>query len=167
MDIKDKIQSKVKAKTSKLKDKIKGRVAKKCGKACVLLALLAVVAGCHMGEQPTAQRAQTSTITDNRIDIRVLSATNAVYDAEGNPVAAVRIEIGNLTQANETKGTETMTATPSNTPTRTPRATALPIGWIFFARISSTCSPDWKPKAASPTTSSFSIPRPSRSRARP
>jgi len=117
MDIKDKIQSKVKAKTSKLKDKIKGRVAKKCGKACVLLALLAVVAGCHMGEQPTAQRAQTSTITDNRIDIRVLSATNAVYDAEGNPVAAVRIEIGNLTQANETKGTETMTATPSNTPT--------------------------------------------------
>lgn len=124
-NLKDKIKSKVDKKTSGLKDKIKNKVNGKCGKACVAFALLLALAGCHMGEQPTAQptaqRAQTSTITDNRIDIRVLAPTNAVYDAEGNPVAAVRIEIGNLTQANETSGTETQTATqtasPSNTPT--------------------------------------------------
>lgn len=125
-DIKDKIKSKVEKKTSGLKDRIKGKVAAKCGKACALLAcgLCAVFAGCHMGElptsQPTAQRAQTSTITDNHIDIRVLSSTNAVYDAEGNPVAAVRIEIGNLTQANETRGTETQTATQTSSPSNTP-----------------------------------------------
>lgn len=124
-NLKDKIKNRVEAKTSNLKDRIKDKVARKTGGACAALALLAALAGCHMGEQPasqpTAQRAQTSTITDNRIDIRIQSSTNAVYDAEGNPVAAVRIEIGNLTQANETSGTETQTATqtasPSNTPT--------------------------------------------------
>lgn len=115
----DKIKSKVAAKTAGIKGKVKGKVAAKCGKACILLmcGLCAALAGCHMGEQPTAQRQQTSTITDNKIDIRVFAPTNAVYDSEGNPVAAVRIEIGNLAQANETSGTETMTASPSNTPT--------------------------------------------------
>ena len=115
-NLKDKITAKVSKKTSNLKDRIKVGVDRKVGRACVALALLAALGGCHMGEQPTAQRAQTSTITDNQIDIRVFAPTNAVYDAEGNPVAAVRIEIGNLSQANETSGTETMTATPSNTP---------------------------------------------------
>lgn len=116
-NLKDRITAKVSKKTSNLKDRIKGGVDRKVGRACVALALLATLGGCHMGEQPTAQRAQTSTITDNQIDIRVFAPTNAVYDAEGNPVAAVRIEIGNLSQANETSGTETMTASPSNTPT--------------------------------------------------
>lgn len=124
-NLKDKIEAKVSKKTSNLKDRIAAKAARKAGRACVALALLAALCGCHMGElptsQPTAQRAQTSTITDNRFDIRVIASTNAVYDAEGNPVAAVRIEIGNLTQANETSGSEsqtaTQTATPSNTPT--------------------------------------------------
>ena len=124
-NLKDRITAKVSKKTSNLKDKIKNKVNGKFGKACVALALLSALCGCHMGElptsQPTAQRAQTSTITDNRIDIRIQSSTNDVYDTEGNPIAAVRIEIGNLTQANETSGTETQTATqtasPSNTPT--------------------------------------------------
>ena len=126
-NIKDKIKAKVAAKTNGLKDKITAKVVRKCVEACILLTcgLCAALAGCHMGElptsQPTAQRAQTSTIHDNQIDIRVLAPTNVVYDAEGNPVAAVRIEIGNLTQANETSGTESQTATqtasPSNTPT--------------------------------------------------
>ena len=124
-NLKDKIKSNVEKKTSNLKDKIAAKVARKTGRACVAIALLAAFAGCHMGElptaQPTAQRAQTSNITDNRFDIRIVASTNAVYDAEGNPVAAVRIEIGNLTQANETSGTETQTTTqtasPSNTPT--------------------------------------------------
>ena len=116
-NLKDKIKAKVEKKTSGLKDRIKNKVNGKCGKACVVLALLAALAGCHMGEQPTAQRAQTSIFRDNRIDIRVVAATNAVYDAEGNPVAAIRVDIGGLTQANETSGTETMTASPSNTPT--------------------------------------------------
>ena len=116
-NLKDKIKAKVEKKTSGLKDKIKNKVNGKVGKACVAFALLLALAGCHMGEQPTAQRAQTSIFRDNRIDIRVVAATNAVYDAEGNPVAAIRVDIGGLTQANETSGTETMTASPSNTPT--------------------------------------------------
>lgn len=116
-NLKDKIKSKVEKKTSGLKDKIKNKVNGKCGKACVAFAMLLTLAGCHMGEQPTAQRAQTSIFRDNRIDIRVVASTNAVYDAEGNPVAAIRVDIGGLTQANETSGTETMTASPANTPT--------------------------------------------------
>lgn len=116
-NLKDKISGRVEKKTSGLKDKIKDKVARKVGRACTVLALLAALGGCHMGEQPTAQRAQTSIFRDNRIDIRVVASTNAVYDAEGNPVAAVRVDIGGLTQANETSGTETMTASPSNTPT--------------------------------------------------
>ena len=121
----DKIKANVAAKTAGIKDKVKGNVAKKVGKACAAFALLAAFAGCHMGElptsQPTAQRAQTSTITGNTIINNIHAPTNVVYDAEGNLVAAVRIEIGNLTQANETSGTETQTTTqtasPSNTPT--------------------------------------------------
>ena len=116
-NLKDKISGRVEKKTSGLKDKIKDKVARKVGRACAVLALLAALGGCHMGEQPTAQRAQTSIFRDNRIDIRVVASTNAVYDAEGNPVAAVRVDIGGLTQANETSGAETMTASPSNTPT--------------------------------------------------
>ena len=116
-NLKDKIKAKVEKKTSGLKDRIKNKVNGKCGKACVALALISALAGCHMGEQPTAQRAQTSIFRDNVIDIRVLASTNAVYDAEGNPVASIRVDIGGLTQANETSGTETMTASPSNTPT--------------------------------------------------
>lgn len=120
-ELRDQITDRVKSKTSKLGDKTKTKVAKKCvkkcAKACAAFALLLAFAGCHMGEQPAAQRSQTSTITDNVFDIRVFTTTNAVYDAEGNPVAAIRIDIGNLAQANDTGGSETMTASPSNTPT--------------------------------------------------
>ena len=116
-DMKDKIKAKVEKKTSGLKDKIKAKVAAKCGKACILLmcGLCAALAGCHMGEQPTAQRAQTSIIRDNVITVNVALPTNAV--AESAECPAIHVEVGNLTQANETSGTETMTATPSNTPT--------------------------------------------------
>ena len=116
-DMKDKIKAKVEKKTSGLKDKIKGKVAAKCGKACILLmcGLCAALAGCHMGEQPTAQRAQTSMIRDNVFNITVIMPTNAVAENAERP--ALHVEVGNQAQANETSGTETMTASPSNTPT--------------------------------------------------
>ena len=114
MKVKD-IKQKVAAKVAKGKAK----VAAKCGKGrkcAALAALLALaVAGCHMGEQPTAQRAQTSTIRDNVITVTIVMPTNAVAEKAENP--AIHVEVGNLAQANETSGTETLTAAPSNTPT--------------------------------------------------
>ena len=103
MKVKD-IKQKVAAKVAKGKAK----VAAKCGKGrkcAALAALLAfAVAGCHMGEQPTAQRAQTA-VTDVRV---------YVYDGGS---ATFGSEFVSQAQANETSGTETMTTTPSNTPT--------------------------------------------------
>ena len=89
-NLKDKIKSKVDKKTSGLKDKIKNKVNGKCGKACVAFALLLALAGCHMGEQPTAQRAQTSIIRDNVITVNFAlpPPTNAVADAEAAAAAA-------------------------------------------------------------------------------
>ena len=116
MNIKQKINAKVKAKTSNIKEKVKGKVAAKVGKSCAIAALLLAVAGCHMGEQPTAQRAQTSIIRDNIITVNVVSyPTNEL--ASSRSVAPINVEVGNLAQANETSGTESMTASPSNTPT--------------------------------------------------
>ena len=111
------IKGKVAAKVAKGKAKVAAKCGKsgKAAKACAVLALLAVFAGCHMGEQPTAQRAQTSTISDNVITVTVVMPTNAVAENAERP--SIHVEVGNQAQANETSGTETMTATPSNTPT--------------------------------------------------
>ena len=105
MKVKD-IKSKVAAKIAKGKAK----VARKCGKgtkACAIVlmaALCTAMCGCKMGEQPTAQRAQT--------------ANTYVYVYEGAP-ANFGSEFVSLAQANETGGAETMTNAPKNTPTVT------------------------------------------------
>lgn len=108
------IKKKVAAKVAKGKAKVAAKCGK-TGKACILFAFLLAVAGCHMGEQPTAQRAQTSTIRDNVFNITVVMPTNAVVEKAESP--SLHVEVGNQAQANETSGTETMTASPSNTPT--------------------------------------------------
>lgn len=118
-------------KIGKIKDKVAAKVAKgkakvaaKCGKAkkacaaiLMMAALCTVMCGCRMGEQPTAQRAQTSTIRDNVITVTVVMPTNAVAEIAEKP--AIHVEVGNLAQANETSGTETMSNAPKNTPTVT------------------------------------------------
>ena len=110
-------------KVNKIKDKVaakvtkgKAKVADKCGKAkkaCAMLVMAALVvvlagcmAGCKMGEQPTAQRAQTAN-------------THVTYIVEdgGSATFNYGAEFVSQAQANETSGTETMTASPSNTPT--------------------------------------------------
>ena len=108
------IKKKVAAKVAKGKAKVAAKCGK-TGKACILFAFLLAVAGCHMGEQPTAQRAQTSTISDNVFNITIVMPTNAVVEKAESP--SLHVEVGNQAQANETSGTETMTASPSNTPT--------------------------------------------------
>lgn len=115
-EIKGKVAAKVAKGKAKVADKC-GKTSKavKAAKACAVLAFLVAVAGCHMGELPTAQRAQTSTIRDNVITVTVVMPTNAVAENAEKP--AIHVEVGNLAQANETSGTETMTASPSNTPT--------------------------------------------------
>ena len=111
------IKGKVAAKVAKGKAKVADKCGKcgKAAKACAVIALLVALVGCHMGEQPTAQRAQTSTIRDNVFNITVVMPTNAVAENAERP--ALHVEVGNQAQANETSGTETMTASPSNTPT--------------------------------------------------
>lgn len=112
------IKGKVAAKVAKGKAKVAAKCGKtaKAAKACAVLALLAALTGCRMGEQPTAQRAQTSIIRDNVITVNVVSyPTNAL--ASSQSVEPIHVEVGNQAQANETSGTETMTASPSNTPT--------------------------------------------------
>ena len=104
----NKIKEKVAAKVAKGKAK----VAAKCGKAkkaCAMLAvaaLFAAVAGCKMGEQPTAQRAQTA---NTEVKFLVEDGGTATFNFGAEFVSQA--------QANETSGTETMTASPSNTPT--------------------------------------------------
>ena len=118
-------------KTSEIKKKVadkvgKGRekVAKKCGKAkacAVVVAVLlatAVMCGCSTAEAPTAQRAQNVTVTDNSFVFNF---------GQGEPCATNRtvvvpsfhFEFGTAAQANETSGTETMTATNDLKPTNT------------------------------------------------
>ncbi|MBQ2628480.1 MAG: hypothetical protein IJG13_02265 [Kiritimatiellae bacterium] len=102
------IKGKVAAKVAKGKAKIAAKCGKsgKAAKACAVLALLAVFAGCHMGEQPTAQRAQTA---NTEVKFLVEDGGKATFNFGAEFVSQA--------QANETSGTETMTASPSNTPT--------------------------------------------------
>ena len=102
------IKSKVAAKVAKGKEK----VAAKCGKtkkacaAVLMAALFAAVAGCKMGEQPTAQRAQTA---DTRVEFVVKDGGKATF--------TFGAEFVSLAQANETSGTEAFTSSPTSTPT--------------------------------------------------
>lgn len=107
----NKIKEKVAAKVAKGK----GKVAAKCGKAkkacaaiLMMAALCTVMCGCRMGEQPTAQRAQTAN-------------THVTYIVEdgGSATFNYGAEFVSQAQANETSGTETMSNAPKNTPTVT------------------------------------------------
>lgn len=100
MKTKKEIKKKVAAKTAKGKSK----VARKVAKACVLLAALAV-AGCMGTAQPS--RSQTLNISDCTINIY------GSGDGTTNDVA--RVEIASQAMSIENSGTETQTATPSNT----------------------------------------------------
>lgn len=99
----------IKKKVSKKVAQGKAKVAKKCGRSekvaaiAALVAALACITGCHMGEVPTAQRAQTA---NTEVRVYVYEGGKATF---GN-------EFVSLAQANETAGTETMTATPHNAP---------------------------------------------------
>lgn len=99
------IKKKVAAKVAKGKAKVAAKCGK-TGKACILFAFLLAVAGCHMGEQPTAQRAQTA---NTEVKFLVEDGGTATFNFGAEFVSQA--------QANETSGTETMTASPSNTPT--------------------------------------------------
>lgn len=111
------MKMKIKSIEKKVAEKVarcKAKVAEKCGKtgaakkvAAVAVAFaLSCLAGCHMGEVPIAQRAQTAT-TDVRFIIEDGGKANFTFGAE----------FVSLAQANETSGTENMTNTPSNIPT--------------------------------------------------
>lgn len=107
----NKIKEKVAAKVAKGK----GKVAAKCGKAkkacaaiLMMAALCTVVCGCKMGEQPTAQRAQTA---NTRVEYIVKDGGRATFNFGAEFVSQA--------QANETSGTETMSNAPKNTPTVT------------------------------------------------
>lgn len=118
-NIKNAVKAKVTAKIAKAKNKVaqkcKGGKCGKCAAFAAALVVAALCAGCHMGEQPTAQRAQTSMVRDNVFHITVVMPTNAV--AENAKTPAIHVEVGNQAQMNDTGGSETMTASPSNTPT--------------------------------------------------
>ena len=103
------IKSKVAAKVAKGKSK----VAAKCGKAkkvgaVLFIAALFAVTGCKMGEQPTAQRAQTA---NTRVEYIVKDGGTATFNFGAEFVSQA--------QANETSGTESMSNAPRNTPTVT------------------------------------------------
>ena len=127
-------KAKIKVRVAKGKARVKAKVGKTVAVVVMLIGMIAL-AGCHMGEIPTAQRAQTSTIRDNCFNITtelgcIGGQSNAIPaevwaripdDSIADVLAsmfrpAVNIEIGNLSQANETAGTESMTATPHNSP---------------------------------------------------
>ena len=100
------IKKKVAVKTAKCKAKVKAKCGKAESVAAVAVAFaLSCLAGCHMGEVPTAQRAQTAN-TDVRFIIEDGGRANFTFGAE----------FVSLAQANETGGTENMTNTPSNAP---------------------------------------------------
>ena len=100
------IKNKVAEKTAKCKAKIKAKCgnAKKVAAVAVAFALM-LSAGCHMGEVPTAQRAQTAN-TDVKFIVEDGGRANFTFGAE----------FVSLAQANETSGTENMSNTPSNAP---------------------------------------------------
>lgn len=117
-------------KTSEIKKKVaekvgkgKEKVAKKCGgakKACaiVVVAFLAttILCGCSTAEAPTAQRAQNVTVTDNSFVFNFGQSEPCVTNRTV-VVPNFHFEFGTAAQANETSGTETMTATNTQTPT--------------------------------------------------
>lgn len=107
------IKAKVAAKVAKGKAKVAakakgGKACKKCAPAVVVLvaALCMALSGCKMGEQPTAQRAQTA---DTKVQFLVYEGGNATF--------TFGAEFVSLAQANETSGTEAFTSTPTSTPT--------------------------------------------------
>jgi hypothetical protein len=127
-NIKNAVKAKVVAKVAKAKNKVAAKCSGgrcspcsggKCKPCVIAVALaLALLAGCHMGELPTAQRAQTSYVRDNVFNVYVMPpSTNAIAKVDDSYVPAIHVEVGNQAQANETSGTETMTSSPSNTPT--------------------------------------------------
>lgn len=102
MKTKKDIKKKVAAKVAKGKSKI----ARKCGKACVAaFALLSLLAGC-MGTT-TPSRSQTLTLTECTINIY------GSGDGTTNDVA--RVDIASQAMSIENSGTETQTATPTQT----------------------------------------------------
>lgn len=112
------IKDKVAAKVAKGKEK----VAEKCGKGAkcaawlAATAALAAIVGCSTAEAPTAQRAQTVTVTDNTFNFNFGQCGPCVTNRTA-VVPSFHFEFGTAAQANETAGTETMTAT--NTQTQT------------------------------------------------
>lgn len=115
-DIKKKVATKV--------GKGKEKVAKKCGKAksCaawfVATAVLAAICGCSTADAPTAQRAQTVTVTGNSFVFNIGQCEPCVTNHTA-VIPSFHFEFGTAAQANETSGTETMTATNDLKPTNT------------------------------------------------
>lgn len=113
-NIKDKVAAKV--------AKGKAKVAKKCGKGAkcaawlAATAALAAIVGCSTAEAPTAQRAQTVTVTGNTFNFNFGQCGPCVTNRTA-VVPSFHFEFGTAAQANETAGTETMTATNTQTPT--------------------------------------------------
>lgn len=114
--------SEIKKKVAKKVGKGKEKVVKKCGKAkacaIVVVAFLAttILCGCSTAEAPTAQRAQTVTVTDNVFNFNIGQCEPCVTN-HTSVVPSFHFEFGTAAQANETSGTETMTATNTQTPT--------------------------------------------------
>lgn len=112
------IKKKVAEKVGKGKDK----VVKKCGKgakcAAILFAigLATAICGCSTADAPTAQRAQTVTVTDNMFNFNIGQCEPCVTNHTAI-IPNFHFEFGTAAQANETSGTETMTATNTQTPT--------------------------------------------------
>lgn len=113
-NIKDKVAAKV--------AKGKAKVEKKCGKGAKCSAVLFAIGiatalcGCSTAEAPTAQRAQTVTVTDNTFNFNFGQCGPCVTNRTA-VVPSFHFEFGTAAQANETSGTETMTATNTQTPT--------------------------------------------------
>jgi hypothetical protein len=107
-NIKAKVAAKVAKGKKKVEEKCKGCKGGKCAPAVVLCCgvLAAVLSGCRMGEQPTAQRAQTS---NTKVEFVVKDGGRANF--------TFGAEFVSLAQANETSGTESFANTPTSTPT--------------------------------------------------
>ena len=112
------IKKKVAEKVSKGKDK----VVKKCGKGAKCAAfifaigLATALCGCATADAPTAQRAQTVTVTDNTFNFNIGQCEPCVTNHTA-VIPNFHFEFGTAAQANETSGTETMTSTNTQTPT--------------------------------------------------
>ena len=112
------IKKKVAEKVGKGKDK----VVKKCGKGAKCAAfifaigLVTALCGCATADAPTAQRAQTVTVTDNTFVFNIGQCEPCVTNNTA-VIPNFQFEFGTAAQANETSGTETMTATNTQTPT--------------------------------------------------